>query len=243
MPKLHIYKNEKETCHALASWIGDLVNETLTRQDKFTIAFSAVDTPKLVYKILATEFENKIDWSKLHVFLADERLVSYPGENIRITTIGNSLYDLPVPKNQIYLIKTDVGPKESSKLYGEILNSFFEHRQKSFDLVILPIGEQGNLLSLFPNLEDTDGRDDWVIPVYDKQEDVFKISLTISAVNAASVKAFLVTGKKKEDIVQGVLKGKYEPGKYPAQLVASADTHVHWFLDEPAASKLIKPIF
>jgi 6-phosphogluconolactonase len=242
MPKLHIYKNEKETCHAFAGWVADLVNETLSKQDRFAIAFSGVDAPKLVYKILATDFEAKIDWTKVHLFVADERLVSYPTERDRLTTICKNFEELPVPKEQIHLIKTDVGPEESTKQYEELLDSFFEGRKKSFDLVILSMGEQGNVLSMSPNEEDTSGRSEWVISVYDKQEDVFKITLTVAAINAASVKAFLVTGKKKEDVVQQVLKGKYNPEKYPAQLITTANTAVHWFLDEGAASKLIKPI-
>lgn len=240
MPKLHLYKNEKETCHAFAEWLVNLVADTLNKQNRFTMAFSGVDVPKMVYKILATEFENKIDWSKVHLFVADERLVSYPVENNRIITINKNVDELPVPKEQIHLIKTDVGPEESSKQYEAVLNEFFEGKQKSFDLVVLSMGEQGNLLSLFPDDEDASARNEWVMAVYDKQEDVFKITLTISAINAASIKAFLVTGKKKEDAVQHVLKGKYEPEKYPAQLIAN--TAVHWFLDEGAASKLIKPI-
>ncbi|MCW3107586.1 MAG: 6-phosphogluconolactonase, partial [Segetibacter sp.] len=40
MPKLHIYKNEKETCYAFAEWLAELVKETLNRQDRFTIALS-----------------------------------------------------------------------------------------------------------------------------------------------------------------------------------------------------------
>jgi 6-phosphogluconolactonase/glucosamine-6-phosphate isomerase/deaminase len=48
MPKLHIYKNEKETCYAFAEWLANLVGGTLTKQNRFTIALSGGDTAKLV---------------------------------------------------------------------------------------------------------------------------------------------------------------------------------------------------
>jgi 6-phosphogluconolactonase len=243
MPKLHIYKNEKETCYEFADWLTELVKETLDKQDRFTIALSGGDIHKLVYKILATEYGSKIDWSKIHIFFADERLVCYPDEKNNAATALKLLTDnAPLAKDHIHVIRTDIAPEDAAKHYEDLLHSYFDDKQKSFDLVILGMGEQGNLLSLFPYEEETNYKDAWVIPVYDKQEDVFKVTLTISAINAAAVKAFLVTGKKKEDVVQRVLKGKYEPEKYPAQLIVTAGKTVHWFLDEGSAGKLIKPI-
>ncbi|MDQ6814938.1 MAG: 6-phosphogluconolactonase [Bacteroidota bacterium] len=243
MPKLHIYKNEKETCYAFAGWLADLAKETLEKQERFTIALSGVDTPKLIYKILATEYETKIDWSRIHLFLGDERLVSFPDDRNSASATLKTLTDfVPLPPSQIHFIKTDIPPGQAAQQYEALLRNYFGEKTTSFDLVILGIGELGNLLSLSSYQEEANQQNAWVIPVLDKQEDVFKVTLTIAAINASSVKAFLVTGKKKEDVVQQVLKGKYEPEKYPAQLIVTANRSVHWFLDEEAAGKLIRPI-
>jgi 6-phosphogluconolactonase len=242
MPRLHIYKNEKETCYAFAQWFTDLAKETLDKQDRFTVALSGVDTPRLIYKILATEYATKIDWARVHIFFGDERLVSFADEKNSASGALKMLTDsVPLPQEQIHVIRTDIAPEKAAQEYEGLLHSYFDDKEKSFDLVILGIGEQGNLLSLFSYEEETNHRDAWVIPVLDKQEDVFKVTLTIGAINASSVKAFLVTGKKKEDVVQQVLKGKYDPEKYPAQLIVTANKTVHWFLDEGAAGKLIRP--
>lgn len=242
MPKLHIYKNEKETCHAFADWLTELVNETLKTQDRFTIALSGGDTPKLLYKILSTEYADKLDWSKIHVFWGEEKFASQTNDKDSSTALKACIDHVPVPKDQIHTISTKLSPEESAKQYDELLRSCFNDEQKTFDLVILVMGEEGNLLSLLPNNEENNHPESWVLPVYDQQEDVYKVTLNIPAINAASVKAFLVVGKKKEDVVQQVLKGKYDPGKYPAQLVITANKQVHWFLDEGAAGKLIRPI-
>jgi 6-phosphogluconolactonase len=242
MPKLHIYKSEKETCYAFAEWLADLIKETLDKQDMFTISLSAGDLPKLFFKILSTDFVNRIDWSRIHIFWGNENFISFSDQKNNSSSPVKMLCDgLPVVKEQFHVIRTDVSPEESSKQYEELLHQYFEDKQKSFDLVILGMGEQGEFLSLLSSPEESIHRDEWVIPVYDKQEDLFKVTLTIEAINAASVKAFLVTGKKKEDIVQRVLKGKYEPEKYPAQLIGAATQPIHWFLDEGAATRLIKP--
>jgi 6-phosphogluconolactonase len=103
------------------------------------------------------------------------------------------------------------------------------------------LSEEGTILSLFPGNEENTTTESWVIPVVIAPEEPFRITLTIPVVNSAVVKAFLITGKRKEDIVQQVLNGKYLPERYPAQLIHTAGNTVHWFIDESAAGKIIKP--
>jgi 6-phosphogluconolactonase len=242
MPRLYIYKSEKETCYAFAEWLTDMAKETLEKQERFTIAISGGDIPKPLYKIMATEYGDKINWSKVDIFLAENKCITYPDEQLNNAMETKVLVDnLPILKNQIHTINTKVAPEESARQYEELLRNHFNDKEKAFDLVILGLGEQGNLLSFFPNEDENNYRGNWVIPVYDKQEDIFKVSLTIAAINASAVKAFVVTGKRKEDAVLRVLKGKYDPEKNPAQLIVTNKKAVHWFLDEGAAGKLIKP--
>lgn len=244
MPKLHIYKTEKETCHAFAEWLADVVKETLTRQERFTIAISGGDTPKVLYKTLATDYATKMDWNKIYLFWGDESFISSPDEKNNPGLALSTLIDtLPVPKSHIHGIRTDISPEDSALQYEEVLKTYFNAGDTTFDLVILGMGQQGNLLSLNPFSKEGTHPGRWVMPVYDKQDDLYKVTLTITAINASSVKAFLITGKKKEDLVQQVLKGKYEPEKSPAQLIVAANKPVHWFLDEGSAGKLIKPTY
>jgi len=242
MPKLHIYKNEKETCHAFAAWFAELVSDTLKKRDRFAMALSAEDIPRLFYKIIVGDYPNKIEWSKIHIFYGDESLVSF-SDNKGNPTIsdGTFIEDLPVPPAQIHTINKNLPPEESAANYEQLLLSFFNEPSSTFDLVILGLGEDGNTLSLFPGYEENNESNAWVIPIYNAEEDLYRITLTAPVINAAAVKAFLITGKKKQEAVEKVLKGKYQPEKYPAQLIQTVNKTVHWFLDEAAAGKLIKP--
>lgn len=56
------------------------------------------------------------------------------------------------------------------------------------------------------------------------------------------IKAYLITGKSQQDVVDNTLQGKYDSEKYPSQLIQSTDKSVHWFLDDGAAGKLIRLI-
>lgn len=242
MPKLHIYKNEKETCIQIAEWMAEIVASTLEKQDRFTIALSGEDIPALFYKVLVLDYKDKIDWNRIYIFWGDDCCASFSDDKANIkSTIKNSIESLPISKKQIYTIRTDTNPADSAKEYQNLLHKYFGANDTTFDLVVLGLGEDGNTLSLFPGNIENNEKEAWVIPVYNKEEDVFRITLTSPVINKAAVKAFLVTGKKKQDAVEQVLKGKYDPEKFPAQLIQTVNKNVHWFLDEAAAGKLIKP--
>jgi 6-phosphogluconolactonase len=154
---------------------------------------------------------------------------------------GISIENLPVRPEQIHTINRNIAPEESAKNYEKLLHSFFNDPRSTFDLAILGLSEDANTLSLFPGNEENNDSSNWVIPIYNNKEDLYKITLTAPVINASAVKAFLITGKRKQEAVEKVLKGKYQPEKYPAQLIQTVNKTVHWFLDEAAAGKLIKP--
>ncbi len=243
MPKLHIYKNEKETCNAFAEWFTEQVINRLQSNERFTVAFSGGDTPKLFYKILAADYFNKIDWAKIHVFWGDEKFISSSNNISNADLAEKTLFEhVPIPKEQIHIIRTDLAPEESARLYERLLHRYFDNKSTTFDLAILGMGKNGNTLSLFPGNNENNTKNAWVIPVYNKQEDIYRITLTSPVINASNKTAFLITGKSKQDAVQHALKGKYDPEKYPAQLIQTVHKQVHWFLDEGAAEKLIRLI-
>lgn len=243
MPKLHLYKNEKETCNAFAEWFAEEVTNTLKSNERFTVAFSGGDTPKLFYKILAADYSDKIDWSKIHIFWGDEKFVSSSVNTSNAEMAEKALFEhVPIPKEQIHIIRTNLSPEESARQYENLLHSYFDNKPTTFDLAILGMGKNGNTLSLFPGNNENNTKNAWVIPVYNKQEDIYRVTLTSPVINASNETAFLITGKSKQDAVQHALKGKYDPEKYPAQLIQTIDKPVHWFLDEGAAGKLIRLI-
>ena len=150
MPKLHIYKNEKETCQAFAGWFAQLVSDTLKVQDSFTIALSAAGIPKLFYKLLIAGYADDIDWSKVHIFRGDDKLISFSNNKGSSVLEGASLEDLPVHSAQIHTINRNLTPEAAAADYEKLLRAFFKDKSSTFDLVILGLGDEGDVLSLFP---------------------------------------------------------------------------------------------
>ena len=238
--QLKIYKNKEILAEELAMWICDLIHSTLQKQEYFTLALSGGETPKILYQQLASTFREKINWKKIHFFWGDERVVPYSDDRNNAKMAQETLLEyVDIPDSQIHRIRTDIEPVFSAKEYEKILYPFFNNTSKSFDLVLLGMGDDGHTLSLFPHsalIEDTDEK--WVSSVYNADQQMYRITLTPSIVNRAANIAFMVDGIKKSHVLSDVIQGKYIPALLPAQIIKPQQGELYWFLDEGVAGEL-----
>lgn len=73
---------------------------------------------------------------------------------------------------------------------------------------------------------------------YLDQQEMYRLTLTKSVVNRATCVAFLVTGEKKTAALKEVLKGAYQPDKYPSQVIKPLNDNLIWFTDKAAAEQV-----
>lgn len=146
---------------------------------------------------------------------------------------------IDIPDAQVHVMRTDIEPVFSAQAYEKMLHPYFDNTVKSFDLVLLGIGDDGHTLSIFPGsplLEEKE--QNWVNAVYNEEQHMYRITLTPVIVNRASYIAFMVSEPAKADILKEVIEGKYTPSTLPAQLIKPENGELHWFLDEGTAKKL-----
>jgi 6-phosphogluconolactonase len=236
--QLHIYKTNEELITAFADWIVDYIKQTLSQQNRFTIALSGGSTPKKLYELLASDdYKNKIDWSKIHFFFGDERYVPFEDErNNAHEAFETLLNHVPVIKQQIHVMRTDIEVEKSVEEYENILHNYFT--TKTFDLVLLGLGDNAHTLSLFPHQPVIHEQKKRVDYFFLQEQNMYRITLTAPVVNESSCIAYLVTGKNKATAVKEILSDKYNPNEFPAQIIKPANGQLHWFLDEDAASLL-----
>ncbi|MEP6948789.1 MAG: 6-phosphogluconolactonase [Ginsengibacter sp.] len=241
--ELHIYKSKEELADQLAMWISDMIQSTLQDQEFFTLALSGGETPKILYKKLATpEFKEKINWKRVHIFWGDERAVPFNDDRNNAKMAYDLLIDhIDIPAAQVHVMRTEIEPVFAAQAYEKILHTFFDNTVKSFDLVLLGIGDDGHTLSIFPGSPLVDGEEqNWVNSVYNEEQQMYRITLTPVIVNRASYIAFMVSEPAKADILKEVIEGEYIPSVLPAQLIKPENGELHWFLDEGTAKKLSK---
>jgi 6-phosphogluconolactonase len=194
-------------------------------------------TPETMYGILARDYIDQIDWSKVYVFFGDERSVPPHHEDSNLKMASEVLLD-HVPVANVHRIRGELWPEEAAEAYEEELGTFFQTEDvPRFDLILLGIGADGHTASLFPWTTALEVHDRWVVANPVPRLNTTRITLTVPVINAARAVIFLVAGEDKAEALKETLEGDADPRVYPAKLIQPPGGP-EWMLDQSAASLL-----
>ncbi|GBG27251.1 6-phosphogluconolactonase [Hondaea fermentalgiana] len=239
----------------LSEAVGDhvlRVTQEAAEKDKFLVALSGGSLPKLLAAGLL-KHQDEIDFSKWHVFFADERHVPHDHEDSNMLACKNEfLAKIPgIKEDQVYGIDYSVPVEEAAQRYQVAIEAVTGVSAASgapppsFDLVLLGMGPDGHTCSLFPGHELLKETEHWVAPIKDSPKPPSeRITLTYPVLNVAANVFFLAAGKSKEDVLPltaGLTaEGLNELGEaaLPAARVRPVSGKLAWFVDEEAAAKL-----
>lgn len=241
-PSIRIFKNIDELSQFFTKKLASLVKET-PGGSYFSMALSGGSTPRQVFDYMALHSGDQIDWHKMLVFWGDERCVEPESEESNFRMAKERLLDfIPIPAINIFRIKGESDPYVEAERYSEIVRRHVlsQNNIPRFDLMMLGLGEDGHTASIFP---DNPGlfKSDRLFEVsenpYTKQQ---RITATGKIINQARHIVFLVTGQSKAEMVARIIERKEGWDKLPAGMVFSASGEQTWWLDDRAASGLMK---
>ncbi|KAI9595975.1 6-phosphogluconolactonase [Syncephalis fuscata] len=236
---------------ALANHVAGIANDAIKRHDRFTIAISGGSLPSQLRGLLEPTIRDQMDWSRWHVFLADERLVPLDHEDSNYRLIKEHLLDhVPIPASQVYPVNADLlsNPEEAADDYMDTLKRVFAHKDSVkvpvFDLILLGMGPDGHTCSLFPEHALLKEHVAWVASLTDSPKmPPQRITLTMPVLNHAHNATFVCAGRSKDDALRRILV-KPEPGTdmahhpLPAARVRPLHGNLVWLLDNDAAEAL-----
>ena len=200
------------------------------------VAVSGGSTPHFLYEALASStFRGGIDWNRWHLFFCDERAVPPDHDQSNYRLVRDTLLSrVTVPESQVHRMRADSGDLEAAAAaYSELLESECGSAPPRLDMVLLGLGENGHVASLFPGTAALAVEDAWATPGRADYEPFDRLTLTFPTINAAARVAFLVSGPAKAAALRGVIEGTV-----PAARVKPADGSLVWFLDAAAARSL-----
>jgi 6-phosphogluconolactonase len=239
---LFMYPNSDTLSHEAARLIVRLANEAIAAHGRFTIALSGGSTPKKLYGLLGNEpYRSQIDWALVDIFWSDERCVPPDDPESNYSMAEQVLLSqVPIPASQVHRMPADQQDRDAAA-YAYTLDmqqTLGSDSVPVFDLIQLGMGPEGHTASLFPHQPSLHEQQRVVMPVTVPKPPPPRLTFTPRILNAATHVLFLVTGAEKQDAVQAVLEGPYNPEEYPAQIVRPERGEVTWMLDTEAAAKL-----
>lgn len=240
MSKIQIFKDADVLADSAAQTFVDLAKQAIADHGYFSVALSGGSTPKKLHKCLAETYKNDVDWSKVFVFLSDERFVPPYDELSNYYMANETLLELvPIPDENIFpFVTMDFTVEEAAELYETELNRFFTG-SVAFDLIMLGLGPDGHTASLFPNQPEVlNPSDSLVVAVHDSPKPpATRLTFSYKLLNQAKNVLFLAGGQNKAEVLKSILEDEAD---LPATKVKPSQGNLFWFLDEDAASELNK---
>ncbi len=207
----------------------------IAKRGVFHVALAGGSTPKGLYKKLATSpYVEQIDWSRVHLFFGDERCVLPTHEDSNFKMAREAMIDhIPIPQENVHRMPTEEGvAPEVAVRYGRTLADTLEGAP--LDLVLLGLGPDGHIASLFPDSEALDVTDKMVTSLYVEKFDSWRATMTYPTINAARQVIVFIGGEAKAAIVKDITTDAVQG--LPVQRLAPQGEY-YWFMDKAAAGQ------
>lgn len=173
--------------------------ECIKNNNKFTFVLSGGKTVKDVYIDLAKNHKYSIDWSKVHFFWLDERCVPTTHKESNYKLAYDSLINKLDNVGSINRMKGEINPIQSVKEYEKTLLNFFKKNEICFDFILLGMGEDGHVASLFSNTKELKEKKKIVLNTSKKHFGFYRITLSSNVINNSRYNLLLLKGLKKYD--------------------------------------------
>ena len=226
----------------VADHITTLARRAIEDHAAFHLALAGGTTPRQLYTTLAEKpYTQQIDWSSVHIYFGDERHVP-PGHKDSNFSMAHEamLQHVSIPDRQIHRIHGEMDQAvEIGRQYAVEIETCLPRDKQgkpALDLVLLGLGPDGHIASLFPDTDILEQRTKSVDAVYVEKLSTWRISMTYPTLENARVIYLLVAGRNKASIVRDIFSGHAGP-PYPVERLHPSGK-LHWFLDEAAASEI-----
>ncbi len=228
---------------ALETFIEE-ANKAIDSKGSFNVALSGGHTPERFFELLGAEPASKsLQWDKVQLFWVDERCVSPESKDSNYGLAAHTfLNKVSIPQANIHRMIADVEDyAKGAAEYEEVIRNVFDIKRgriPEFDLIVLGMGDDGHIGSLFPTSYSLYDTADLVTVVYFMDGNYDRFTLTHPVICAAKLLVVLVSGSEKAQTLHDVFYSEPDEVKFPAHTLWPILDKVTWLVDHDAA-KLI----
>ncbi|HYD47299.1 MAG TPA: 6-phosphogluconolactonase [Terriglobales bacterium] len=233
-----VYDSEDSASRAAAELFCERAAETIARADRFVVALTGGSTPRKMYRLLGQEpYRSRVQWERIDFFWSDERAVppEHADSNFRIANEG-FLAPLAVPPGRIHRMPAeredlDQAARDYQAEMVRVLGGDLDGAPPQFDWLLLGMGSDGHVASLFPGSPALQEEQRWVVGNPGPGGKGQRMTFTLPLLNRGKEVVFLVAGADKGAAIAALERGE----DLPAQRIAPQGPLI-WILDQSAAS-------
>lgn len=208
-----------EFSSASVTLLEGLMNAAMLERGNCILGLSGGSTPRPVYEALGKSQE--IDWQHVWLFLVDERYVPTGNPESNTKLIQETLLAIAALPPMQFKHPADLPLEEWQQEYEKILADLLKGKWP--DIVILGMGEDGHIASLFPPVSERGmGPELTVRTTTDRFEVQNRISVTLPVLTNARSKIFLLRGKEKKKIWEEMLADDSDERRWPAKAILAS---------------------
>ncbi len=224
----------------------DAAQRAVAERGRFCVALAGGKSPIPMYRLLASEeFRDQIGWRHTRVFWSDERAVppAHPESNYALAH-REWLSRVPVAASNVYRMQAERPDVEAAAAdYEALVRTLVPPDPAAplprFDLVLLGMGADGHVASLFPGAPELTETKRLVCATQAEHAGWRRITFTLPLINAARKVMFLITGESKAAPLRQMMESDREPSLPAARLRPSRGDLI--ILADRAASALLNP--
>lgn len=217
-----------------------IAKSAIQKHGCFFVALSGGSTPKAIFERLSSSSHAQEPiWSKVFLFWSDERATppTDPESNYKMA-MDAGFSKLPIPPAQIFRMHAETEIEKNALEYEKTIQKTLNGR--SFDLMMLGMGEDGHTASLFPHTRGLHEQKRWVIANEIPQKKCWRMTLTFPCINQSENIAIYVLGASKRYMAAKVLLSPDQFEELPVQKVGTKEHKALWILDEAAAADILR---
>lgn len=264
-PRLQIVADPEEAGRAAARHIARTLTAAVAARGRADWATTGGSSAPAIYRALTDDPESHdgVPWHDVHVWWGDDRFVprDHPYSNVKpledilldvtsrdVGTAASADRGVPLHLDHLHPFRTAeaIGAGRDAASVARLLaadlgDEGLELRDgfPVLDLVVLGVGPDGHILSVFPDSTAWDATE-WAVAVpapTHVEPHVERVTLHPAIVGAARDVLVVATGAGKADVLAAILgPGDRDPRRLPAQ--AARHERATWILDEAAAARL-----
>jgi 6-phosphogluconolactonase len=219
----------------LARRFGDGARSALEARGRFAIALPGGSVATTCFPRLAA---CAVDWSRIEFFWGDERGVPVTDPDSNYGLARNHWLDkVPADPQRVHRMRGEREDLTAAAVEYEVelLRSLGDPPR--LDLVILGVGPDGHVCSLFPGQSLLHERSRWVAAVHDSPKPPpRRLTLTLPALLQARDVVVVAQGESKAEVLKAALRDP--ASELPVALVGRRAAPTLFLLDQGAASLL-----